>query len=108
MCPKDPKSLKGDSLKDQLKETLDEAEWTWLRPHVARDALIVVKPDLDLLEVAVKVARDEKKQIQDWIARGWIGKPSHDQLTAWEKAPTKRFLSVVVQPYVLIQEQMLH
>jgi len=38
-------------LRAELVENLDEAEWEWLIPHVKRDAVFVVAPDLDLLDV---------------------------------------------------------
>jgi hypothetical protein len=96
------------SLKDDLKQTLDETEWAWLYPHLKRDAVIVVVPLLDLLEVAEKVALDDQAQVADWIQKGLIGKPSSAQLAEWGENPTKKFLSVIVQPYVLIQEHLMH
>jgi hypothetical protein len=93
-----------NALREELRETLDEAEWTWLRTHAARGALILVDPKLDLLEVAVRVASDEAAQVGAWIEKGSIAKPTVEQLTDWNRTPERRFLSVVVQPYVLIQE----
>lgn len=91
-----------------LKETLDEAEWKWLAPHLARDAIILVSHDLDLLAVAEKVARDDKEQVAEWIEKGLLGKPTREQIETWTKTPTKKFLTIIVQPYVLAQEHLLH
>jgi hypothetical protein len=35
----------------QLAENLDEAELEWLKPHIQRDVVVVVNPQLDLLDV---------------------------------------------------------
>ena len=55
--PKAPRSLR-----EELKKTLDESEWSWLAPHLVRDAVILVSHDLDLLTVGETVSRDEKGQ----------------------------------------------
>lgn len=96
------------SLREDLKKTLDESEWSWLAPHLVRDAIILVSHDLDLLTVGETVSRDEKGTIQEWIAQGFITKPTREQIEAWTKTPTKKFLTLIVQPYVLAQEHLLH
>ena len=101
--PKSPRSLR-----DELKEALDESEWTWLASHLARDAVILVSQELDLLEVGEKVARDEKSTVQHWISEGHLSKPTREQIELWTKTPTKKFLTLIVQPYVLVQEHLLH
>lgn len=91
-----------------LQRTLDEAEWVWLKPHIERDALILVSPQLDLLEVGTKLAADEVKTLEAWISKGLVSKPSAQQIALWDTTPNKRFMSVIVQPYVLIQEALVH
>lgn len=92
----------------QLQDTLDEAEWSWLKAHAERDGLIIVDSKLVLLEVGKAMAQDSSDQVKGWIQKGLISKPSQKQLDAWNQNPTKKFLSLVVQPYVLIQEVLLH
>lgn len=74
-------------------------------PHARRDALIVVSPSLDLLDVGVEIVQDNTPQIQTWITQKLIQKPSVDQLTLWNKTPKKRFNAIIVQPFVVVQEQ---
>ncbi len=96
-----------DDLLETLKRTLDEAEWSLLRTHAEeRDALILVELGLDLLEVAVAVASNRSVQVEEWIQAGRIGKPTAKQLQ--EIPPTRKFLCVIVQPFVLAQELILH
>lgn len=91
--------------KEGLKRTLDEAEWSWIEPLLERESVIVVSQDLELLSVAEKVADDDKAAVTKWIADGHVTKPSPAQIAAWQAVPEKRFLTVVVQPFVLIQEK---
>ena len=91
-------------LRTELTENLDEAEWDWLIPHVQRDAVIVVAQDLDLLDVGVAIASDQIPSVQQWIDQGLVAKPSETQLGNWNSDRTKRFQTLIIQPYVLIQE----
>ncbi|MEB3181092.1 MAG: DUF2288 domain-containing protein [Nostocaceae cyanobacterium] len=92
-------------LRAELTENLDEAEWEWLIPHVQRDAVIVVSNDLDLLDVGVAIASDSTVEVQNWISEAFLTKPSVTQLGEWNTNPTKRFNTLIVQPYVLVQEK---
>ena len=91
-------------LRTELTENLDEAEWDWLIPHVQRDAVIVVAQGLDLLDVGVAIASDQIPSVQQWIDQGLMAKPSETQLGNWNSDRTKRFQTLIIQPYVLIQE----
>jgi len=91
-------------LRTELSETIDEAEWEWLIPHVKRDAVIVVSLDLDLLDVGEAIANDNISSVQRWIDEQLISKPSNQQLGLWNSNQQKRFNTLIVQPYVLVQE----
>lgn len=91
-------------LRDELRETLDEAEWKWLIPHVQRDAVILVSQDLDLLDVAEAIASDNLSSVQQWIDEQLLAKPSVTQMGEWNSDRQKRFNTLILQPYVLVQE----
>ena len=91
-------------LKAQLAENLDEAEWEWLIPHVQRDVVVVVAQPLDLLDVGVAIASDNTAVVQNWICEELLAKPSATQLSDWNGDRTKRFNTLIVQPFVLVQE----
>ena len=97
--------MSNQDLRMQLQENLDEAEWDWLIPHAKRDAIIVVTPVLDLIEVGVAVASDNTAKVGVWISEALIAKPSAEQMGEWNSDRTKRFETLIVQPYVLIQEK---
>lgn len=92
-------------LKAELAEMLDEAEWNWLYPHAERDALVVVNPSLDLLDVGVAIATDNVSSVERWIDEQLIYKPSPDQVADWQRDRTKRFTALIIQPYVLVQDK---
>jgi hypothetical protein len=91
-------------LRADLAQTLDESEWEWLIPHVKRDAVIVVALGLEVLDVGVAIASDNIAQVQLWIDEQLIVKPSPEQLGEWNENPQKRFQTLIVQPYVIVQE----
>jgi hypothetical protein len=91
-------------LRTELAATVDEAEWEWLIPHAQREAVIVVAPELDLIDVALAMASDNVSSVQGWIGEQLIYKPSTAQLSDWNANRTKRFNSLIVQPFVLVQE----
>ena len=86
-----------------LKESIQDAEWSWLAPHHARGALIVVAQDLDLAEVGFKISRDEVAEVSQWLKAGALARPTSAQSEAWDQNPQQRFRFLIVQPYVLIQ-----
>ena len=91
-------------LKAQLAENLDEAEWEWLIPHAQRDVVVVVAQPLNLLDVGVAIASDNTAVVQNWISEELLAKPSTTQLSDWNGDRTKRFNTLIVQPFVLVQE----
>lgn len=91
-------------LRAELAQNLDEAEWEWLIPHVKRDSVLVVAKELDLVDVGIAIANDNTSSVQHWISEQLIQKPSQTQLSNWNSDLKKRFNTLIVQPYVLIQE----
>jgi hypothetical protein len=97
--------MTNEKLKAELTENLDEAEWDWLIPHVQRDAVIVVSSVLDLLDVGIAIAADDIPQVENFINEALIAKPSVEQLGEWNVNRNKRFNTLIIQPYVLVQEK---
>ena len=90
--------------REELALNIDEARWQWLKPHLERGALITVAAALDLAEAAEKIAADDTGPVSAWIAAGKIGKPTEEEIAAWDEEPDKKFLTLIISPYVLIQE----
>lgn len=91
----------SDDLRAELAQQIHRVDWKPLAPHAKRGGLVIVDPQLDLLEVAVAVARDHSEQVQKWMAAQQLGRPTAAQAAAWREEIGERFTVVIVQPYVL-------
>ena len=87
-----------------LAASMGPIEFSDLRAHLARGAVIVVDASLDLLDVGEAVARDDKVRVGAWIEAGLLGKPSLETIAAWEKATGAAWTALIVQPFVLLRE----
>ncbi len=95
----------SDELKEKVEGQIDLASWTMLSEHNERGAVVIVHPDIDLVEVAVEVAQDNVTSVQGWLDSGMIFKPEESQVQAFNTQPERQFKFIIVQPYVLVQEQ---
>ncbi|MBE9061801.1 DUF2288 domain-containing protein [cf. Phormidesmis sp. LEGE 11477] len=96
------KELGAKDLQTELAETMGPVSWELLKPHVQRDAVIVVNSQLDLVEVGAAIAANQTQIVERWINEQLIQKPTADQLVIWN-SENKSFTSLIVQPYVLIK-----
>ncbi len=97
-------NMEKKDLRAQLTELLDEAELEWLKPHIQKDVVIIVVPDLDILDVGVAISSDNTQSVQHWISEQLLVKPSSDILSRWNGNPTQKFQALIIQPYILVQE----
>jgi hypothetical protein len=93
-----------DDLRQKLQEELDTVDWRALRTQLRRDNVILIAPELDLVEVAWCVAKDRSAAVADWVAAGQLRKPGLAELASWERQLEKPFRVLIVAPYVLIQQ----
>lgn len=92
------------SVRETLAATMGPIEFSDLRAHLVRGAVIIVDDTLDLLDVGVALAEDDKARVEPWIERGLLGKPSLEVIEAWSKETTSAWTALVVQPFVLLQK----
>lgn len=93
-----------EDIKTRLTQDLADVDWNDIKPHAQRDAVIVVNEKLDILEVGVAIAKDDTVAVQHWITEQLIKKPSNQQLSNWNVNPSQIFKTLIVQPFVLVQE----
>ncbi|MEB3290652.1 MAG: DUF2288 domain-containing protein [Leptolyngbya sp.] len=93
-------------LKAELTEMVGPAEWRWLSPHADRGAVVLVDALLNLPEVGLAIATDDVATVNRWMAEALIARPTPTQLATWGQNQGKRFLSLIVQPFVLVQEDV--
>ena len=77
--------------------------WRELQRFFAQGRVIDVHPDLDLVEMALSIARDEARVIAPEMQQGRIALVSDERARAWLAADAEVW-AVVVKPWVLIQE----
>ena len=92
------------NLQEKLSQDIADISWQDLLPHAKRDAIIVVKEELDLFEVGMAIAEDNTDSVQGWITEQSISKPTAKQLTNWNNEPQKQFTTLIVQPFVIVKE----
>ncbi|MEM9149057.1 MAG: DUF2288 domain-containing protein [Cyanobacteria bacterium P01_F01_bin.3] len=93
----------AEDLHAELTEMMGPVQWEWLKPHVQRDAVVIVNEQLNLPDVGVAIATNNTQTVEHWISEQLIVKPNAEQLTIWS-SENKRFNSLIVQPFVLIQQ----
>ena len=92
-----------NDLHAELTNMMGPVRWDWLKPHVQRDAVVIVNEQLDLADVGVAIASDQTQAVTRWINEQLITKPTAEQLAHWS-SENKQFTSLIVQPYVLVQD----
>jgi hypothetical protein len=92
-----------DILRAKLNAETGKLTWLELERHFARGVVIKVAGDLDLVEVALAVARNDKAAVEGWLALGRMARASSEDAQTWH-AEQRQFWAVVAAPWVLVQE----
>ncbi len=94
-------------LKQQLKESTSKILWSEIRLSILKEVIILVTPDLDLLEVAEACALDKKEAFEKWLQEGKVIRTDSKQHQLWnERNPELE--CCIVKPFVFIQEVLLN
>ena len=94
----------GDLLRASINGETSRAKWTELQRFFAAGTVIAVSEDLDLVEVAVRIASDDKQAVAQWMAENRLGKVSDAQASTWLEADAALW-TVVVKPWILVQPE---
>jgi hypothetical protein len=88
----------------RAKVNLETAQIAWkeLQRFFASGAAIHVSDDLNLVEVAFQMSRNNAAQIQQWMVEGKLGNVTDEQAAAWFETDALVW-AVVVSPWVLVQ-----
>jgi len=79
-------------------------EWKDLERFFARGNLLRVSADIDLVDVALEIANDNKTCIENWMAAGQLAGVSNDEASLWTKGESNLW-SVIVLPWILVQQR---
>ena len=94
----------SDTIREKFENDLGVVEWRSVRAHLARDSVVLADPHMDLVAVAVAVARDDTARVASWIAEGRLTKPSEERLQRLETRPDTPFRLLIARPFLLVQE----
>lgn len=90
-------------LRAKLNAETGRLAWKALERHFARGAVVLVAPELDLVEVAFRVTRDDEAVVAAWLNQGLLRRAGTEDALGWHERQTV-FWAVVAAPWVLIQE----
>jgi hypothetical protein len=89
---------------DRVQVNMETAQigWRELQPYFARGATVAVSADLDLVDVAFQISKNNAQQVEEWMMSGQIGRVSDQQALSWYETDALVW-AVVARPYVLVQ-----
>ncbi|NOY72786.1 MAG: DUF2288 domain-containing protein [Gammaproteobacteria bacterium] len=94
---------KEDLLKHELNRQTGKITWPELEKHFARGVVIKVSHDLDLIEVALSISRDNQQHIHSFLKKHHLEHASIDDAKSWVESQPD-FWAIVTAPWILIQE----
>ena len=95
--------LDDTELRQKLNLETGRIAWPEIQRHFARGAVLVVSPDLDLVEVGLRLARDDSDSVRAWTETGGLRHAEDEDARRWMAEDTELW-AVVVAPWVLTQE----
>lgn len=93
-----------DVLRAKLNGETARFAWKELQRFFATGAVIAVADGLDLVEVALQIAKDNKAAVEQWMAAGQLGQVADTQAQAWLESDAALW-TVVVKPWILVQQR---
>ena len=91
-----------EDMQAELATQTAKMPWTELQRFFATGQAFAVAPGVDLVDVAARIATDDKAVIETLIAEQQFGPVSDEQALAWVETDA-RVWAVVVKPWVLVQ-----
>jgi hypothetical protein len=77
--------------------------WHELQRFFAQGVVMNIAPHLDLLEVASKMSVDDVNAVRAWFDAGELAHVTDELANRWFSSNTELW-TVVVKPYILVQE----
>jgi len=92
-------------LRAKLNMETSRISWLELQRYYARGQVVGVSPQLNLMDVAIALYRDDKKQFEAWMQSGELGEVVPAQAQQWYDNGTEVW-ALVVAPWVLVQDSV--
>lgn len=97
----------AEELRQKLNLETGKIPWQELQRSFARGVVIVVSPGISLIDAAVHLSQDNKEQFEVWLKQGHIWRANDLDAKRWNDS-NQLFWSVVIAPWVLVQETDKH
>ena len=98
------KPEKDLELREKVNRETGRLPWSELMRHFASGNVVWVADELDLVDVAVRIAHDDKTSVTQWMSAGQIAKVSDQQAQTWLETEASVW-ACVVSPFILVQQQ---
>jgi len=92
-----------NELFQKLNQETGKIAWQELQRYFARDVVINISNELDLVNVAAEFSNDNSVVVEQWTTNGLVTRANDDDAKRW-LASEAIFWAVVVTPWVLVQE----
>ncbi|MDX1594741.1 MAG: DUF2288 domain-containing protein [Gammaproteobacteria bacterium] len=102
--PNDPQVAEDETLlRAKINLETGRIAWRALQGFFAAGDVLVVRPGVDLVEVAVQMSQDNRDRVAAWLESGELRPVDDAQALAWYEAEAEVW-AVVVKPFVLVQD----
>ncbi|SFG80847.1 hypothetical protein SAMN05518865_11925 [Duganella sp. CF458] len=98
------KPEKDAELRAKVNRETARIPWSELLKHFAQGNVVWVADELDLVDVAVRIAHDDKTSIAAWMEAGKVARVSDQQCQEWIASDANLWASVV-SPFILVQQE---
>lgn len=95
--------LNDEELRQKINLETARIGWQEVHRHFARGVVLVAAAELDLVEVGLRLARDDKAQIKAWNDADQLRHASDDDARRWMQRDAVLW-ALVVAPWVLVQD----
>lgn len=91
------------NIREKLLEELETVDGEALTPHFERGALVFVGPQLDIVDVGVAFAGDNKDSVAHWLQSGdlWKATDKDKDKDNGQLNASNSFQFLILQPFVL-------
>jgi len=90
--------------RDKINGETALISWLDLQTYFAQGNVIYVAEELNLLDVAEAVLKDDKEVVSDWMAKNLVNNVTDEQAKSWFEHKSDVW-AVVIKPFVLVQSQ---
>jgi hypothetical protein len=77
-------------------------KWRELEYYFANGSVIFVDAALDITEVALRMALDDRKAVEEWMKQNLVSIVSDEKARHWNEGDST-VLAVTVPPWILVQ-----